>query len=59
MSLLLMNNGELANVRVIVGHCMTQWSKQNPQDLTPEAYAAPLAVTSSLPFLAGEFGSLE
>jgi hypothetical protein len=54
-----MNNGELANVRVIVGHCVTQWSKQNPQDLTPEAYAAPLAVTSSLPFLAGEFGSLE
>ena len=45
--------------RVIVGHYVTQWSKQNPWDLTPEACASPSAVTSSLLFMAGEFGSLE
>lgn len=45
--------------RVIVGHYMTQWSKQNPWALTPEAGASPSAVTSSFLFMAGEFGSLE
>lgn len=45
--------------RVIVGHYVTQWSKQNPWDLTAKACASPSAVTSSFLLMAGESGSLE
>lgn len=43
--------------RVIVGHYVTQWSKQNPWGLTAEARALPPAVTSSFLFVAGGPGS--
>lgn len=35
---------------VIVGHCMTQWSKQNPRGLTAGACAAPPAVNFLISF---------
>lgn len=42
---------------VMVGHRVTQWSKQNPRDLTAGACVSPPAVTSSFLFMAGESGS--
>ena len=44
---------------VIVGHHVTQQSKQNLWDLTPKACASPSAITSPFLFTAGEFRSLE
>lgn len=49
---------EQAMFRVIVGHDVTQRSKENPWDMTPDACASPSAVTSSFHLMAGEFGSL-